>query len=68
MLNKAKSEGLGEGGRYPAARAGRRRPQPDHPAPKLSVGLHAVDPPDYLAGLDHVVIVRGKRKDRALEE
>ena len=38
-----------EGGRYPAARAGRRRPQPDHPAPKLSVGLHAVDAPDYLA-------------------
>ena len=35
------------------------RPQPDHPAPTLSVGLHAVDAPNYLAGLDHVVIVRG---------
>ena len=31
-----------------------------HPAPKLSVGLHAVDAPDYLAGLDHVVIVPGQ--------
>src|SRR5262249_11777762 len=25
-----------------------------HPAPKLPVGLHAVDAPDYLAFLDHV--------------
>jgi hypothetical protein len=30
-----------------------------HPAPKLSVGLHAVDALDYLAVLEHVVIVLG---------
>ena len=39
---------LGEAISHAAARAGRRRPQPDRPAPKLSVGLHAVDASDDL--------------------
>ena len=60
-LSSLRSEhrlGRVEGGRYRAAGAGRLRPQPDHPAPKLSVGLQAADAPDYLAGyVDHVVIV-----------